>query len=106
MTTLKQLDGSNNTLENYTYTYDHADRVTAETLNGSATTYAYDATNQLTTVITGAGTTTYSYDANGNRSSQTQTEMKSLLLPAKWGIAGMKEWLCSASAMFRLIKAS
>ena len=67
MTNLQQQNGSGSTLENYTYTYDHADRATAEILNGSATSYAYDTTNQLTTVINSSGTTTYSYDATGNR---------------------------------------
>src|SRR5262249_48391645 len=61
---LQHKNGSNTVLENYTYTYDLASRVTSELLNGGApTSYSYDNTNQLTN----DGTKTYSYDANGNR---------------------------------------
>jgi RHS repeat-associated protein len=48
---------------NYTYTYDLADRLTAETLTGTTTSYSYDAANQLTNDTAN----NYSYDLNGNR---------------------------------------
>ena len=56
-------------LENYTYTYDKADNVTAQILNGGTTSYTYDVLNQ----VTGSGTTTYSYGANGNRNMSGYT---------------------------------
>jgi RHS repeat-associated protein len=50
--------------DNFTYTYDAANRVQGEQRNGTPdATYTYDLTDQLT----GDGTKTYSYDANGNR---------------------------------------
>jgi RHS repeat-associated protein len=55
------------TLSYYNYSYDSADRVTAETWQSGSTpgshSYSYGSTNQLTN----DGTTTYSYDLNGNR---------------------------------------
>jgi hypothetical protein len=48
----------------YTYTYDLANRLSTEMLNGTAAgTYSYDVTNQLTS----DGTNNWSYDKNGNR---------------------------------------
>jgi RHS repeat-associated protein len=69
VTHLLQQDGSGNTLANYTYTYDLADRVLTETLNGTTTSYTYDNTNQLIGATSPIITTTYSYDANGNRTN-------------------------------------
>src|SRR6266852_4285500 len=60
---IQHQNGSSTVLANYTYTYDAASRVTAEKLNGTATSYSYDNTSQLTN----DGTNAYSYDANGNR---------------------------------------
>jgi RHS repeat-associated protein len=60
---IQHKNGSSTVLANYTYTYDLASRVTAEKLNGTATSYSYDNTNQ----VTNDGTNAYSYDANGNR---------------------------------------
>src|ERR1019366_6418708 len=62
---IAHIDGTGSTLASYTYAYDAAGRLTAETDNGATTTYSYDATNQLTQ----AGATGYSYDANGNPTS-------------------------------------
>lgn len=56
---------SGTNIANYTYTYDAASRVTAEVLNGTATTYSYDNADQ----VTADGTTTVTYDANGNRNN-------------------------------------
>ena len=61
--TLQAKNGSGTTLENFTYTYDLASRVTSQQLNGATTSYQYDATNQLTS----DGLHSYGYDANGNR---------------------------------------
>jgi RHS repeat-associated protein len=64
---LKNLEqtGNSTLFANYTYTYNTADMVTAETLNSTTTSYGYDADNELTS----AGTYTYSYDLDGNRNS-------------------------------------
>src|SRR5262249_55749080 len=64
VTNLQHKNGSNTLLANYTYTYDAADRVLTEQLNGTPkATYTYDATDQLTN----DGSVTYTFDANGNR---------------------------------------
>jgi RHS repeat-associated protein len=61
---LNHTNGNGTSLDNFTYTYDAANRVQGEVRNGTPdATYTYDATDQLT----GDGTHTYSYDANGNR---------------------------------------
>ena len=60
---IQHKNGTGTLLANYTYTYDLASRVTAEKLNGTATSYSYDTTSQLTN----DGSNGYSYDANGNR---------------------------------------
>jgi RHS repeat-associated protein len=66
LTNLQHFNGAGGSLANYTYAYDLASRLTAETDNGAAPiTYSYDATNQLL----GDGTTTHSYDLNGNRTN-------------------------------------
>src|SRR5262249_4418240 len=49
-----------------TYTYDNADRLTSQTLNGTLTSFSYDDTDQLTGA-TGGSAETYTYDLNGNR---------------------------------------
>jgi YD repeat-containing protein len=61
---LQVKNGSGTTLENFTYTYDLASRVTSQQVNGATTSYQYDATNQWTS----DGVKSYSYDATGNRS--------------------------------------
>ncbi|MFL5242523.1 MAG: SBBP repeat-containing protein [Gemmataceae bacterium] len=64
-TNLQFKDASGTNISNLTYTYDLADRLTSETLNGTTVSYQYDTTNQLTQ----AGTATYGYDLNGNRTN-------------------------------------
>jgi YD repeat-containing protein len=54
-----------NAVTSYTYAYDLAVRLTAQTLNGTTTSYQYDADNQLTQ----GGATNYGYDSNGNRNT-------------------------------------
>jgi len=66
LTSIQDRNSSGTLIANFTYTYDKADRVTTEDLNGSTTTYGYDTLSELTSVATSAGTQTYSYDANGN----------------------------------------
>ena len=51
-------------LGSFSYTYDQAGRVSAQTVNGVTTTYQYDATGQLIA----AGSQDYNFDANGNQS--------------------------------------
>jgi RHS repeat-associated protein len=64
LTTLQHKNGSGANLASYGYNYDSGNRLTTESLNGTAAgTYSYDRTNQLTS----DGTNTYSYDKNGNR---------------------------------------
>jgi RHS repeat-associated protein len=71
LTGIVNKNNSSATLSYYTYTYDSADRVSAQThwsqvgtvVYSGTNTYTYDATSQLTN----DGTTAYSYDANGNR---------------------------------------
>ena len=64
LTNLQHLNGTGSNLASYTNTYDVANRITAETLNGGApTTYSYDAANELTN----DSQVTYTYDLNGNR---------------------------------------
>lgn len=63
LTDLLHLDGGGQTLADYAYGYDAADRLTSEDRDGVVTPYTYDTTNQLT----GDGQTAYSYDDNGNR---------------------------------------
>ena len=62
VTSIVQQDGSGTVLANYSYQYDVAGRLSAETDNGVTTNYAYDAAGELTQ----AGSTSYTYDANGN----------------------------------------
>jgi RHS repeat-associated protein len=57
------------TILNLTYTYDAADQLASQTVNGTATPYSYDPTGQLTA----AGATAYSYDANGNTTTTGST---------------------------------
>jgi RHS repeat-associated protein len=63
LTNLQQLNSSGSDIANYTYSYDHASRLTQEQDNGTTTTYGYDADSELTS----AGGVTYAYDQNGNR---------------------------------------
>jgi hypothetical protein len=69
ITNLQHLNGSGNSLANYTYTYDLGSRLTTEVLNGTTTTYQYDAANELTNDTAHS----YSYDLNGNRNSSGYT---------------------------------
>jgi RHS repeat-associated protein len=64
LTNLAHKNGSGTSLDNFTYTYDVANRVLGEQRNGTPdATYTYDLMNQLTA----DGSNSYSYDANGNR---------------------------------------
>ncbi len=65
ITDIQQRNGSGTVLETFAYSFDNANRVTTETVNGSTTTYAYDANNELT----GDGLNTYTYDGTGNRTN-------------------------------------
>ncbi|MBI1918574.1 MAG: hypothetical protein HYS12_28100 [Planctomycetes bacterium] len=65
LTNLKIKDGSGGILGNYTYSYDLASRVTAETIDGTTTSFGYDTVDQLTS----AGATNYGYDLAGNRNT-------------------------------------
>ena len=61
-------NGVGNTVANFTYTYDIADRVlTEDNSRRMTTTYTYDADNQLTSEVSPLATINYTYDANGNR---------------------------------------
>ena len=60
---IQQQDGAGNVLDNRLYSYDSADRLISQTINGVQTSFGYDKDSQLVS----AGTSTYSYDANGNR---------------------------------------
>ena len=63
LTNITHEDANSNVLENFTYTYDLADRLTSQTINGTTTSYSYDVTNELTN----DGANAYTYDLNGNR---------------------------------------
>src|SRR5208282_573241 len=63
MKSVTQANASSTVLASYAYSYDQADRLTAETDDGSTTSYTYDADNELI----GSTTSSFSYDATGNR---------------------------------------
>jgi len=64
LTSLQHKNGSGGNLANYGYNFDNANRLTTESLNGTAAgTYTYDRTNE----ILGDGSNTFGYDLNGNR---------------------------------------
>ena len=63
-TRLQQKDGAGSNIANYTYTYDAANRVTSEKLNGGA---EYHLPLRPTNQLTSDGVNSYTYDANGNR---------------------------------------
>src|SRR5262249_42779419 len=63
LTNLQHTYANSSVLASYVYSYDLANRLSAETVNGTTTSYQYDAVNELTQ----AGATNYSYDLNGNR---------------------------------------
>jgi RHS repeat-associated protein len=69
VTAITHKDGSANTLENFSYSYDGAERPSSETdtISGTPTTtnYGYDGANQLTS----AGSSNYNYDLTGNRNT-------------------------------------
>src|SRR5262249_21368096 len=92
LTNRQHKDGLGNVLQNTTYTYDLADRITAQIVDGTTTSYSYDATNQLTAdgansygyrnttgYSTGAGNRTtadgmwtYTYDDEGNLTKKSK----------------------------------
>jgi RHS repeat-associated protein len=57
-----------NSVNSFSYSYDHASRITSKTENGTITLEGYDYTNQITTIN---GTPVYAYDATGNTSGST-----------------------------------
>src|SRR5262249_9336816 len=64
LTQIQHKDGSNANISTWAYSYDAANRLTSESLNGgTATNYGYDNADQLTS----AGASSYSFDPNGNR---------------------------------------
>ncbi len=63
LTNLQHKNATDVVLENFTYVYDLANRLTSKVENGTTTTFGYDTTNQLTN----DGATGLSYDLNGNR---------------------------------------
>src|SRR5262249_16564697 len=71
LTSILDKSATGATLSYCTYTYDSADRVTAQThwsqvgtvVYSGTNAYSYDSTSQLTN----DGSVTYTYDANGNR---------------------------------------
>lgn len=56
-------DNTSTPIASYTYTYDQADRLTSQVINGVTTTFAYDSKNELTA----DGANTFSYDPNYNQ---------------------------------------
>ncbi|MGA7496562.1 MAG: RHS repeat-associated core domain-containing protein [Isosphaeraceae bacterium] len=67
ITSLVDVNGSGNTVADFTYTYDQAGRLTSDDSLGVTTTYTYDADNELLSESSSLATIDYSYDANGNR---------------------------------------
>jgi RHS repeat-associated protein len=65
VTSIVQTAANGVVLGSFSYTYNLAGQVTAQTVNGVTTAYAYDATGQLIA----AGGQSYNYDANGNPDS-------------------------------------
>src|SRR5207237_1072872 len=65
LTSLQHQDGSGAVLASYASSYDAADRLTSESVDGVTTSYAYDQANELTQ----AGNATYGYDATGHRTN-------------------------------------
>jgi YD repeat-containing protein len=64
LTSIQHKNGSGVNLAYYVDGYDNANRLTSESLNGTATgTYTYDRTNQ----VIGDGSNTLGYDLSGNR---------------------------------------
>jgi len=97
LTNLKHQDGTGSWFNNATFTYDVANRITNETINGTPKTFTYDTTNQVTNdngrlwsydptgnrtntgyttgtgnQLTNDGTWTYTYDNEGNRSKKSK----------------------------------
>ncbi len=71
LTGIVNTNSSSATLSYYTYTYDTADRVTAQTHWSQVGTFTYTGTNAYTydadSELLTDGTKTYTYNANGNR---------------------------------------
>ena len=73
ITSLSHDKGATN-LNVYTWTYDHAGRVTADSSSDGTDSYTYDASGQETAATHSYATNeSYSYDANGNRSNTGYT---------------------------------
>jgi RHS repeat-associated protein len=64
----KHRDATDTVFSNTTYTYDKANRLETEVVNGTTTSFTYDLTDQLTGA-TGGRTESYGYDLNGNRNT-------------------------------------
>ncbi len=63
--TLETYNTGGSTVDTYTYTYDLADRLSSQQIDGTLATFGYDNANQLT--YDGTTGATYSYDPTGNR---------------------------------------
>ena len=73
ITSLSHDKGATN-LNAYTWTYDHAGRVMADSSSDGTDSYSYDASGQETAATHSYATNeNYSYDANGNRSNTGYT---------------------------------
>ena len=67
VTDLLDRDSHGNTVAEFSYTYDSANRVTSEANLGMTTSYTYDADNELTSETSPLDKINYTYDADGNR---------------------------------------
>ncbi len=94
-------NSSNVVLQDQTYVFDDASRVTSYVKGGVTTTYGYDDANQLTSESRTGHSATYSYDDNGNRLtraisggvSETYTyDDDDKLTAVSWGGGGYKSF--------------
>jgi len=63
LTQIQHQDGNGNPLLTYNSSYDTANRLSAQTVNGTPTSFGYDKDSQLTS----AGGSAFSFDPTGNR---------------------------------------
>lgn len=72
LTALSHFNSANAVLVDYQYTYNLANQLIHETINGRTTLYNYDRTNQLINADRpGQADEVYSYDPNGNRTNNS-----------------------------------
>ena len=63
-------DKSTTNLASYTWSYDHMERLTADTVGTASDSYSYNADSELTAAThSGGGNESYSYDGTGNRTN-------------------------------------